>query len=200
MESFTFSLTKAQKLLVKLKKYVDQLKNKEPEYFYSVGESVIAKYESVDNILAKLSTDRENLRDTFKNNLTVTRDFFKLKTLVQTENALVGINVILSDIEYLQQLQKKYESYKHEFGGNVRVVNRADIEYILQECQKEERSYSHTTINTSVFDKAEIESELKTISRQLDKLESKRDQLNATTNITIELSNTVSEYLGLIGH
>ena len=110
-ETFTFSLTKAQKLLTKLKKYVDQIRNKEPQYFYSISSSDIAKYESVDNILEKINKDRGELKCTFETNLTVTHDFFKLKTLVQTQNAISGINVILSDIEYYQQLQKKYETY-----------------------------------------------------------------------------------------
>ena len=198
-ETFTFSLTKAQKLLTKLKKYVDQIRNKEPQYFYSISSSDIAKYESVDNILEKINKDRGELKCTFETNLTVTHDFFKLKTLVQTQNAISGINVILSDIEYYQQLQKKYETYLSSYTQDVRLVTRGDIEYILQECQSENKnnSWSNTTVNTTSFDKTELEIQLKSINHKLDKLETERDKLNATVNITIELSNQVSSYLGL---
>jgi len=71
---------------------------------------------------------------------------------------------------------------------DVRLVARGDIEYILKEYQSENKnnSWSNTMVNTTSFDKT-----------KLDKLETESDKLNATANITIELSNQVSSYLGL---
>jgi hypothetical protein len=68
------------------------------------------------------------------------------------------------------------------------LVTRCDIEYILQEYQSENKnnSWSNTMVNTTSFDKT-----------KLDKLETESDKLNATVNITIELSNQVISYLGL---
>lgn len=199
---FTFNLTKSQKLLTKLKKYVDKVRSESPEYFYKVDSNKIAVYETPEQILLKLEAEKQSLQTQFVNNALVVNDFFKLKTLIQTQNALSGINVILSEIECLQQMQKNYEKYLSEFSSTtIRNIGAGEVQFIVDDsnlaANKSDWNARGASINTSIFNKNEIDVMIAKISKRLDHLETNRDQTNATTQLHISLSTATIVYLGL---
>jgi hypothetical protein len=203
-------LTKAQKLLTKLKVYVD--KNKAVDfsanlYFYNINRGNIDMKKESNEIYEDIKNKNDSLNKKFVDLNILMNDFVLLKNKIHKTNSIIGLDDVLSEIEFLSQLKKNYELYLESFEAVCyKQIDVADIEYLKEKDAEKEKSTSSypygssvtaVTYNTTIFDKAQINESIKKINKRMDLLETKRDYLNATSEIELSLSQTSLDVLGL---
>jgi hypothetical protein len=202
-KKFTFNLTKAQKLLTKFKIHIE--KNKSDihvdNYFYKVNNHTISLNDSNEKILEYIDEKDMLLNEKYQNYNLIMVDYINLKALVHKKNSDVGLSQILSELEFFIQLKKNYETFQSQFNNlnaRVKVISTDDIEYIKSKELLKTDPYSESVSHkVSSFEKDKIDKLVKKISKELDVLENKRDRLNATSEITFNLSSVSCDTFGL---
>ncbi len=198
-KNFTFNLVKGQKLLSKLKSYMDKNRNvvsTDSTYFYTIDRSSISIYNSNEEVLDKLNKKENELRDRFLNMNRLMVEFYKFKNIIHKKNAEIGLDDVLTNIDYLTGLKKTYESFVAR--DELEKITDKQIDLIRTDAlnDKEYRS-TYVSFNTGCFELEEIKEKIKMINKGLEELENKRDYLNSTNNVTIEFSDFTCEILGI---
>ena len=109
--SFKLNLTKAQKLMTKLKSYIDKNKTNELAdelYFYTVNKQTIPIHYKNEEILEILNNKNKDLLEKNSNFNIINLDYVKLKAQVHQKNAQNKLDETLSYIDYLNQLNDSY--------------------------------------------------------------------------------------------
>ncbi len=202
-KKFKLTLTKAQKLMTKLKSHID--KNKSIElgenlYFYTVNKSSVPIHNENKEILDLIDNKNKQLLERNNNFNILNLDYVKLKAQVHQKNAQCKLDETLSYIEYLNQLKKTYETYliSIDAGGEViRKINESDIDYIRSKSELGDGYYNNVNFRSTCFEREKLKELIKEINKKLDELENSRDFLNATSEIEVEFNEVTVEFLGL---
>ncbi len=200
-KNYKLNLTKAQKLMTKLKSYID--KNKANElveslYFYQVNKQTVPIHNNNEEILEILNNKNKDLLEKNNNFNIINLDYVKLKAQVHQKNAQNKLDETLSYIEYLNQLKKTYESYVNSLDTELTTkIQSNDIDYIRSKSDLGDSYYNNINFRTTCFDKEKLKELIKNINKKLDELENSRDYLNATSEIEVEFNKVTIDYLGL---
>ena len=200
--SFKLNLTKAQKLMTKLKSYIDKNKTNELAdelYFYTVNKQTIPIHYKNEEILEILNNKNKDLLEKNSNFNIINLDYVKLKAQVHQKNAQNKLDETLSYIDYLNQLKKTYESYLSSLNVNSELtkIQSNDLDFIRNKSELGDNYYNNINFRTTCFDKDKLKELIKNINKKLDELENSRDYLNATSEIEVEFNKVSIDYLGL---
>ena len=200
--SFKLNLTKAQKLMTKLKSYIDKNKTNELAdelYFYTVNKQTIPIHYKNEEILEILNNKNKDLLEKNSNFNIINLDYVKLKAQVHQKNAQNKLDETLSYIDYLNQLKKTYESYLSSLNVNSELtkIQSNDLDFIRNKSELGDNYYNNINFRTTCFDKDKLKELIKNINKKLDELENSRDYLNATSEIEVEFNDVTVEFLGL---
>lgn len=199
-KDFTFNLVKGQKLLSKLKSYIDKNRNNvltDSIYFYTVDKNSISVYNTNEEVLEKLNKRSDELKDRFLNMNRLMVEFYKFKNIIHKKNAEIGLDEVLTNIDYLTGLKKTYETFVAR-DYELEKISDKQINLIRTEAlnEKEYRS-TYVSFNTGCFDLEEIKEKIVKINKKLEELETKRDYLNSVNNVNIAFSEFTCEILGI---
>lgn len=200
MKSYKFNLVKAQKLLSKLKSHMDKNKSgvfNDDNYFYNISKNSISLHNANNEIIEKINKKNIELRDNFVNFNRLMVEFYKFKNVVHKKNSEIGLDDILTNIEFLTSLKKLYENYqKHD--DNLEEITEKHIEIIRKDSETEIQYRSdYKNFDTSCFKIEDIKEKIKKINKELEELETKRDYLNSVNNVEINFSRYTCEILGI---
>lgn len=200
-----FSLTKAQKLLTKLKSYIDKNRQKETDassYFVQINDFILVQ-DKPDTILENINQRAGNLVDRLNNYITIYKDYCNFKTAIHSVNTLVKLDHLLTEIDCLQNTKKIYESlvtHADTIPNLKTIVSIDHIKFLHEETSNMTGQTSwKTNVNNflSTFSMSELETKIKTINKELDSLETCRDHLNAVSKVLYVFSNVTNDILGL---
>ncbi len=191
------SLTKAHKVLTKMKKDLPLLGNNKNLSSYSIRKSQINTARDLDEIISKMKENRNDQMNSFFDYYLLENDMLTLKNAIYKKNGEINMDRILSRIDMLNALKNQYQTFLTSNYGldSLRYfedLNEEDIKKL-----SDGSDYSDPSIGISFYKKEEIQKLINAISKEVNKLENERDYLNATTEIEIELSSKNVELLGL---
>ena len=204
----SFSLTKAQKLLTKLKLYIDKNKQLElnaQQYIINM-QSNVSLLETAETNLNVILAKKESLQKKFNNFISIYNDFCKFKTSVHSQNAQSGLDNILTEIEILQNLKKTYELIAQNSNVIIPIthaININHVNHLMSELKRNlsEKDFSGSlnsmNINISVFEESRLLSLITKINKELDVLETQRDHLNAISKVCYNFCDATKNILGL---
>lgn len=215
-KNVTISLTAANKFMTKLKTH--QSSEREPEDTWGSSRrsrskttnSVQAKT-SVKKILMKhceksdtgivvndqtrqqinetIANDTKNAVNAYTQNKKIFWDITMIKNKIFFTNGVKGIDTILSKIELLNLMKSELSTINKSLEG------AHDLDILLKLYNRS--IDDHSDINVDAFEKKNVGETVKKINQLINELETERDKLNATTDITVFLSNESLEILGL---
>ena len=203
LTKFKFSLTKAQKLLTKLKLYID--KNKAIElsenlYFYLINNKNLPLQNDNEFIINNINNKNKELVEKNNNFNLINFDYVKLKSTVYSKNSSSKLDEILSYVDYLNKLKNTYDSYLHKYESLQILENLSDkdLEFIRQKDSLQKNDYYDLqSFNLTCFKKDKLKEIIKNINKKLDELENRRDYINSTTEIEVEFNQVTVDLLGL---
>ena len=105
------------------------------------------------------------------------------------------MDLILSRIDLLNALKLQYQLISYEGCHNSKSISEIQLEDISRIASSVSTDY--LTLNIVFYPKEEISKIINSISKEVNKLETERDYLNATTELSIELYKENVELLGL---
>ena len=199
-KSYKFNLVKAQKLLGKLKSYMDKNKNtvvNESNYFYNISKNSISLHNENKEIVDKINKKNNELREKFVDFNRLMIEFYKFKNVIHKKNSEIGLDDILTDIDYFTGLKKIYENYVNH-DDNLEEITEKHIEIIRKDSESENQYRSdYKNFDTSCFNVEEMKEKIKKINKELEELETKRDHLNSLNTIEYKFSKFTCEILGI---
>jgi exonuclease VII small subunit len=215
-KTVTVSLTAANKFMTKLKTHQSSEKETEDTWGSSrrsksrASNAVQAKT-SVKKILMKNCekndtgihlnhTERTEINDSiadqtksvvnaYTQNKRIFWDITTIKNKIFYTNGLKGIDTILSKIELLNSMKSELSTINKSLEG------KHDLDILLKLYNRSVDD--HVDITVDSFDKDDVNKTIKKINQMINELETERDKLNATTDITVFLSTESLEILGL---
>jgi hypothetical protein len=200
LKSYKFNLVKAQKLLSKLKSYMDKNKNtviNESNYFYNISKNTISLHNENKDIIEKINKKNSELREKFVDFNRLMVEFYKFKNVIHKKNSEIGLDDILTDIDYLTGLKKIYENYVNH-DDNLEEITEKHIEIIRKDSENEIQYRSdYKTFETSCFNLDEIKDKIKKINKELEELETQRDSKNAVVIVEIKFCDFTCDILGI---
>jgi hypothetical protein len=214
-KSITMNLVRGQKLLAKLKKHADKMDEvEESDFIKSISRSSVANHKTAEENMATLAGFMEETKRSYVSEHVVTNDYTELKNEIYKKNTVIGVADVLSQVEQLTKLKRFYERLLGSFKGTtVEVLKEEHIHRMMEYNQKEKaerlaRMTSHNYLDSSInvpslnmtyspVEKAVLEEKIKAVNRALEDLETRRDYLNASNQITVELSVVSCDILGL---
>ncbi len=214
-KSITMNLVRGQKLLSKLKKHIDKMDEvEESDFIKSISRSSVANHKTVEENMATLVGFMEETKKRYVSEHVVANDYTQLKNEIYKKNTVIGVADVLSQVEQLTELKHFYERLLRSFKGTtVEVLKQEHIERMVEYNQKEKaerlaRMSSHNYLDSSIsvpslnmtyspVEKSVLEEKIKVVNRALEDLETRRDYLNASNQITVELSVVSCDILGL---
>jgi hypothetical protein len=164
-----------------------------------VTDSLVAK--GMEQLAtAKLKTD-----DYFK----LYDDLYRLESSLFNGNANSGMSLILSQIKYLKEMKtkvaslngqlKNYASYttctKDTIAPKLNMLAQNTL--VKKLAPQWNGTLDTTRIYMLTYDTNDYETKLTQLTKQISDLENKRDKLNATFTVTVELSTRAQQLLGL---
>lgn len=216
------NLVRAQKLLSKLKKHIDKEDDVESsDFFKSISRSSIQGHKTLEENMATFTNAMEEIKKRYVSSQVVQNDYNFLKNEIYKKNSIIGIADVLTHVEQLTELKRFYERLYGYFKSSVvEVLKEEHIRRMIEfnSKEKEERaaalslitgrssyvdsSYSSSSVPSlsmtySPVEKSALEEKIKDVNRALEELETRRDYLNASNQITLELSVVSCDILGL---
>lgn len=212
----TISLSTANKYMTKLKSHQSAEREEvTPSYGRRkpVGTNVPAKT-SVTKILMRnihsendnfqsahilgtideeIKTESQKIVSAYTKTKRVFWDITTLKNKIFYTNGYKGIDTILSKLDLLQSLKSDFASLNKNLEGS------HDLNLLVKMYNKSnsEANSSARDITVDAFNKQNVQATLKAINQLVTILETERDKLNSTTDVTVFLSNDSLEILGL---
>lgn len=166
--------------------------------------------------LPKNSDDYQTLLNdeltVFNKKLEIFKEIRDMKDIVYSKNTELGIDKILSSIQILENEKKVYQQYlksTKSFGSfeSPDTKDKLDLEYkkLVEDEEKKLQSsnnyYPTNILNkeyiVGIFSYKDIETKIKTISKQVEQLEGDRDKLNNLNYVNLTFSKETCEQLGL---
>jgi metal-responsive CopG/Arc/MetJ family transcriptional regulator len=215
-KSITMNLVRGQKLLSKLKKHIDKTDEvEESDFIKSITRSSVANHKTAEENMATLVGFMEETKKRYVSEHVITNDYTELKNEIYKKNTVIGVADVLSQVEQLTELKRFYERLLGSFKGTtVEILKQEHIERMVEYNQKEKTerlaqlSRSNGYMDSSLgipslgmayspVEKTVLEEKIKGVNRALEDLETRRDYLNASNQITVELSTVSCDILGL---
>lgn len=215
-KSITMNLVRGQKLLAKLKKHIDKMDEvEESDFIKPLSRSSVANHKTAEENTATLVGFMEETKRSYVSENVVINDYTQLKNEIYKKNTIIGVADVLSQVEQLTELKRFYEHLLGSFKGTtVEVLKKEHIERMMEynKKEKDERAqrlslssgYLDSSISVpslsmtySPVEKSALEEKIKDVNRALEELETRRDYLNASNQITLELSVVSCDILGL---
>lgn len=169
------------------------------------SDNVVVTDGLVTKGLEQLATAKLKTDDYFK----LYDDLYRLESSLFNGNANSGMSLILSQIKYLKEMKtkvvslnaqlKSYTSYTTCTKDNI----RSKLDLLAQNTlvKKLAPQWNGTLDTTRIYmltyDANDYETMLTQLTKQISDLENKRDKLNATFTVSVELSNRAQQLLGL---
>ena len=124
---------------------------------------------------------------------TIYKDYCNFKTAIHSVNTLVKLDRLLTQIDYLQNTKKIYEHENTIL--NLKTIISVDHIKLLHQEQSSRYSISSTTPCNflSTFGMSDLE----TINKERDSLETQRDHLNAVSKVFYTFNDITNDILGL---
>jgi hypothetical protein len=214
-KSITMNLVRGQKLLAKLKKHADKMDEvEESDFIKSISRSSVANHKTAEENMATLVGFMEETKRSYVSEHVIANDYTELKNEIYKKNTVIGVADVLSQVEQLTKLKRFYERLLRSFKDTtVEVLKQEHIDRMVEYNQKEKaerlvRLTSHNYLDSSIsvpslnmtyspVEKVVLEEKIKGVNRALEDLETRRDYLNASNQITVELSVVSCDILGL---
>lgn len=188
------NLNKAQKVLTKMKKELPALAEFKNLTSININRSTafnLNHENGIDSIKKQKMEQLQNFYRYYK----LETDMLALKNLIYKKNGEAKMDAILSRIDLLNALKQQYQQIVFNEAFNKKNVNDLELDDITKIASSLPTDYA--SLNIEFYSKDEITKLTKAISKEVNKLETERDYLNATTELTIELFQENVELLGL---
>ena len=207
------NLVTASKYLTKLKQESNNKEEDEYSYGRRKGKSqtnfqtnlnmediLVSNLKSIDNVdditLQDIHTEyikicEKNISNHHRR-YQLSRDITKLKDAIHRANAINNIDGILSELEYLQSVKSDFSKIFKK-SSDTFITNANDI----AKCVNIYKNNQAHEINIDIWNKEKIREQIKGLNRKIAQLESKRDELNIKTKISIQLSEIACDTIGI---
>ena len=199
----TFNLIKAQKILANMKKTFPSLATNNLSSF-TISSSTLDNTISVNENFTNIKSIANKRIDKFYTRFQFEHDMLTLKNLIFKKNSEIGMDKILSELDFLGALKREYSSLVEADtfkSKNITDFTEQHLQSLFDEIEKNKSSIkSHPgseSINLTILSNKNIEDMIKKISKQINHLENTRDSLNAITTVSALLSNSTIQLLGL---
>ncbi|CAH6420998.1 Hypothetical protein KVN_LOCUS97 [uncultured virus] len=215
MDNFKFTkvsenLVKAQKHLTKLRDSikVPQTENtgwgRTKSQYQPQSSLVINKFLSIctteEDLFLQINENIFQIRSEFFSRLQLKQDLNNLKLTVYRKNTEIGLDKILSKMDYLMEMKNLYQNMllqlKKDNFYNLDKMSSIFKNY-NRKIENESNNSVSENISVRVYEIEELHKNIKEICKNIEQLENERDKLNATTFIDIELSSVALETLGI---
>lgn len=201
----TINLNKAQKLLEKFKTNENvspkqrRMRVKwstEPESTYScVLKYPIKRFVTEDEMKNDIDKMLIQMKAEFNNHWIFDEDKRKLKNAIFRENMKCGLYDVLTEIE---ALNSKKEILKQMISTVLyHTIKQESVPNSLKRVKEMTDTVSEVELAVEVFDKTDIENMITEISKKINTLEERKDVLNASNTISVELRPETVKMLGL---
>lgn len=203
---FKVNLTAANKYMTKLKSHqssnvstVDQWGRKTkvangPVTRLNITQLMVKYMQSPENsqLTSDIESSRKYQQDQAETSRSVSLDISMLKNAIFRANGLGEIDSVLTEIDYLTNLKTEYNQIIKGCGEDI------DVNQSMQMMKKSyETSNTYQQVEVNIWNRTELMNEIKKINKRINELEMKRDKLNATTEVTVFLSEKSVEVLGI---
>lgn len=148
--------------------------------------------ELIPSIEKELAEHFTSIRDTFLKNRRIGWDISMIKNSIFATNGASGIDHILSKIDHLNSLKTDYQQLLKSLSGRTYA-----LAYFNAHAKAVASGTTPSETTMDAWNKTELEQQIKTVNRQINELETQRDRLNASTDVTIHLSDESLEILGI---
>lgn len=192
--SVKLNLNKAQKMLTKMKKELPHLGESKNLGSLSLSRSSAVNLNHENGVQAVKNIMNEHLQNFYKYYKLET-DMLALKNLIYKKNGEVKMDTILSRIDLLNALKAQYQQISYSDSYNAKSISELKQQDITRVAESLPTDY--LSLNVIFYPQDEITKIINSISKEVNKLETERDYLNATTELTIELYKENVELLGL---
>jgi len=168
---------------------------------YMDTKSLFLLSASQDEAVAKYNDESSKTKKQLEDILIVNREFAEMKDILYAENAKYGIDKILTNVAQLEQEKKilndilKSISNAHGVDDLERLYEKKLEDDKLE--KEKENYYSRTNANLSLFDTEELKKRVLAITKEITKLEERKNELNWSHKATLELHHQTAELLGL---
>lgn len=205
-----FNLSKAQKYLEKLKTVVnDHVLNKRNNRRWGDNNESAKVYISVSDIYNLVSSEQElidNYRnlvneslDAYDTKLIFLQDFKALKNMVYTLNAKCELSYVLTQIDLLQEEKNMLNQIKTGMEG-ISYLPESKLGELYNRLTNENITVSNSDLSVfklKIHNYEDIKQKLRLVNIKLEELETKRDQLNATTTMEFSFHKKTLDLLGI---
>ena len=188
------NLNKAHKVLTKMKKELPTLAEFKNLSTVNINRSTAFNLNN-ENGLETIRKQKVEQLNNFYRYYKLETDMLALKNLIYKKNGEVKMDAILSRIDLLNALKQQYQQLSFSEAFNTKNLNELQSDDITKVASSLPTDYA--SLNVEFYSKDEITKLTNAISKEVNKLETERDFLNATTELTIELFPENVELLGL---
>lgn len=206
-----FNLSTAQKYLTKLKshqKSLNSTSSRSRNHSYDLWEvtqshvdtSEIAKIHNLENFKINTNAAVEKIQNSRTDVRSISYDIINIKNEVHKKNSSVGIDIVLSSIDFLNAELSDWKSMEKTCDKFTPYTD-AHLLKIAFDLAKDESNNGKTpmipSMCVSIYPPNVIATKIKIITEAINKLEEQRDTLNVNTKIKIKISDKAKKVLGL---
>lgn len=205
-----FNLSKAQKYLDKLKTNISNpvpvrrgrraydYTNSENKYYIGVNEinNLVGSEQELTNNYNQMVKDSVDVVET---KLAIMKDYKKFKNWVYTLNAKSGLSDVLTQIDLLQEEKNIWTQIKSSMESQTFLPDNKFGE-LYNKLSTEGIRYSSTELSElklRIYNLDELKEKLRKINVELEEMETRRDQLNASTMIEFNFHKKTLDLLGI---
>lgn len=196
-ETVTFSVTlaHAHKWLARMKAQLSEMSDDSANFNVDLSKDNLDLASPASEIIDKVVQDFNDKTFNFGLYCVLERDLLNLKNVIYTSNANNGISKILSSIDQLNSIRRKYMKFTSKTNLLAKsTLTESDIAYLST------RTSSLDSPNSLIFNKVtnvDYSTKANSIRQIVEKLEVKRDELNSRTKVEVVVSKQVATLLGL---
>lgn len=209
------NLSTAQKYMTKLKTHQKNTTDMTSAYcngkqkmtynsaYGTIEVSNLAKIHDQSEFNTQVVAQSEKIKETRNIMRNISYDIINIKNAVHQQNSLLGIDTLLSSIDFLGAELSNWRALEK----NGKNTNMKPLEEVAQlkvsfDKAREESNNGKTPLIPSmyvtIYNEETIKDKIKLLTEAINKLENKRDCLNVNTLIKIKISNYGKEVLGVI--
>lgn len=206
------NLSTAQKYLTKLKSHQKSVSGMTESWnsgrrrqvstvnYATMDVSNIAKMTDLEKFCADVNLAADKIKEDRKSLRNISYDIINIKNAVHRQNSKLGLDDILSSIDFLNAELSNWKTIESHSKNYVNLAEAHQLKTSFDTAKTESNNGKtpvYPTMCVSIYDAATIKNKIKFVTERIHSLEEARDKINVNTSIKVKVSKQSLETLGI---
>lgn len=206
------NLSTAQKYLTKLKSHQKSVSGMSDSYgsgrrsqassvnYATLDVSNIAKITDMEKFCVDVNVQADKVKEERNSLRNISYDIINIKNLVHKQNSKIGLDEILSSIDFLNAELTNWKTIESASKNFLNISGASQLKTAFDTAKAESNNGKtpiYPTMYVSIYDSITIKNKIKLVTERIHFLEESRDKLNVNNLIKVKLSTQSIETLGI---